>query len=176
MTLYRERSCRNTSIGYRSRQYEKDPLADEQLAPVIKALEEGKPLPAGSSPGLHRTFIQNRVLCRKFKTSSCTSIAKTQLVIPSDMKAAVLQQLHDNAGHLGLRKRTESMKERFYWAGYELDIEKWVRECQQCQQRNAPQPKPQAPLGSIKATHPFEKYLGILWDLYPPLQKERGTS
>ena len=71
-------------------------LADEQLALVIKALEKGKPLPAGSAPGLGRAFIQNGVLCRKFKTSSITSIAKTQLVIPSDMKATVLQQLHDN--------------------------------------------------------------------------------
>ena len=132
-------------------------LADEQLAPVIKALEEGKPLPAGSVPRLHRTFIQNGVLCRKFKSSSSFSMPKTQLVIPSHIKATVLQQLHQNAGHHGLHKTTESMKERFYWPGYELDIKKWVRECQQCQQRNAPQPKPQAPLGTIKATRPFEK-------------------
>ena len=54
------------------------------------------------------------------------STAKTQLVIQSDMKATVPQQLHDNAGHLGLRKTTETMKERFYWPGYELDIEKQV--------------------------------------------------
>ena len=86
-------------------------LVDEQLAPVIKALEEGKPLPAGSASGLRRTFIQNGVFCQKFKTSSCTLIAKTQLVILSDMKATVLQQLHDNTGHLGLSKTTESMKE-----------------------------------------------------------------
>ena len=63
-------------------------LADKQLAPVIKALEEGKPLPAGSAPGLCRTFIKNGVLCQKFKSSSST--ARTQLVIPSDMTATVL--------------------------------------------------------------------------------------
>ena len=40
-------------------------LADEQLAQVIKALEEGKPLPASSVPGLCRTFFQNGVLCQK---------------------------------------------------------------------------------------------------------------
>ena len=58
------------------------------------------------------------------------------------------------------------MKERFYWPGYELDIDKWVKECQQCQQRNATQPKRQAPLGTIKANRPFEK---VSWDIMGPL-------
>ena len=68
------------------------------------------------------------------------------------MKAIVLQQLHDNAGHLGLQKTTKSLKERFYWPGYKVDIEKWVQKYQQCQQHNPPQPKPQAPLGTDKET------------------------
>ena len=82
------------------------------------------------------------------------------------MTTTILQQLHDNSGHLGLKKTTEGVKQRFYWPGYELDIKKWVQECQQCQQRNIPQPKPQAPLGTIKATHLFEK---ISWDIMGPL-------
>ena len=136
-------------------------LVDKQLAPVIKALEEGKPLPASLAPGLRKTFILNGFLCRKFQSSS-SSLGKTQLVIPSDMKATVLHQLHDNTGHLGLRKTMENVKERFYRPRYELDIEECVRECQQCQQRNTPQPKPQVPLETIKASHPFEK---ISWDI-----------
>jgi transposase InsO family protein len=140
-------------------------LADENLAPVIKALKEEKPLPTNSAPGLRKAFIRNGLLYRKFQLSSSSS-AKTQLVIPSNMKATILQQLHDNNGHLGLRKTTESVKERFYWPGYEQEIEKWVRECQQCQQRNAPQPKPQAPLGTIRANRPFEK---VSWDIMGPL-------
>ena len=38
--------------------------------------------------------------------------------------------------------------------------------CQPCQKRNPPQPLPQAPLGTIKAHHPFEK---ISWDIMGPL-------
>lgn len=85
-----------------------------------------------------------------------------QLVVPSNMKTTILQQLHNSTGHLGLCKTTGCVKEQFYWPGHELDIEKWVRECQRCEQRNAPQPKPQAPLRTIKATRPFEK---ISWDI-----------
>ena len=82
------------------------------------------------------------------------------------MKTIVLQQLHDHAGHLGAHRTTENVKERFYWPGYESDIEKWVRECQLCQKRKPPQPVPQAPLGTIKANHPLEK---ITWDIMRPL-------
>ena len=132
---------------------------------AVKALEKGEPLPVSSAPGLRKTFLQNGLLCRKFQ-STFSSAAKTQLVIPRNTKEIVLQQTHDNLGHLGIHKTTESVKERFYWPGYELDIELWVRECLQFQQHNAPQPTPKAPLETIKANHSFEK---VSWDIMGPL-------
>ena len=50
--------------------------------------------------------------------------------------------------------------------GYESDIERWIRECQN---RNNPQPLPQAPLGTISASYSFEK---ISWDIMGLSQKE----
>ena len=136
-------------------------LADEQLRPVIKALQEGNPPSSNSAPGLRRAFVQDGLLCHKFRESSST-LATTQLVIPRDVKDVVLRQLLNQAGHLGIHRTVELVKERFYWPGYESDIENWVRKCQQCQQLNPPQPFPQAPLGTIKATRPFEK---LSWDV-----------
>ena len=133
--------------------------ADDVLTQNIKTLEEEKPLAQGVPPGLRKKFIQNGLLCRNYQSSS-TSTTNIQVVIPTSMTTTILQQLHDNSGHLGVKKTTEGMKQRFYWPGYELDIKKWILECQQCQQRNIPQPKPQAPLGTIKATHPFKNILG----------------
>ena len=78
----------------------------------------------------------------------------------------VLRQLHDNGGHLGVHKTLDKVKERYYWPGYGQDVKTWTRECEQCQQRNSPQPQPQAPLGTIKATKPFEK---VSWDIMGPL-------
>ena len=46
---------------------------------------------------------------------------------------------------------------RFYWSGYQQDIEKWVRACQSCQKRNPPQPVPKAPMGTNTAHYPFER-------------------
>ena len=58
------------------------------------------------------------------------------------------------------------MKERFYWPGYENDIEVYVRECMQCQTRNPPHLQPSAPLGTVRANQPLEK---ISWDIMGPL-------
>ena len=67
---------------------------------------------------------------------------------------------------MGIRKTTESIKQRFYWPGYESDIEMYVKECQQCQQHNPWQSHQHAPLGTITASYPFEK---VSWDLMGPL-------
>ena len=124
-------------------------LADAQLRPIIKAPQEGKPPPSNSAPGLRRAFVHDGLPRLKFRESSSSS-ATTQLVIPCDMRDLVLLQLHDRAGHLGVHGTVELVKEQFYWPGYESDIENWAHECQQCQQRNPPQPLPQAPLGTIQ--------------------------
>ena len=67
---------------------------------------------------------------------------------------------------MGIRKPTENVKQRFYWPGYESDIEMYIKECRQCQQRNPQQSHQHAPLGTITASYPFEK---ISWDLMGPL-------
>ena len=152
-------------MDMKSEDLSKAQRADDTLLPIIKALEDGKPLKQSVPPGLRKAFIEKGLLCRHYQSSTSSS-AHTQLVIPTSMTATILQQLHDNSGHLGIKKTTEGVKQRFYWPGYELDIKKWIQECQQCQQRNIPQPKPLAPLGTIKANYPFEK---ISWDIMGPL-------
>ena len=91
---------------------------------------------------------------------------RTQLVVPKGHVKIILEKLHNESGHLGVQRTTEKVKERFYWPGYEMDIQNWVQECQQCQKRNPPQPHPLAPLGSIKCTYPFDV---ISWDIMGPL-------
>ena len=52
------------------------------------------------------------------------------------------------------------------WFGYEQDVESWIKECEQCQRRNPPQPNLPAPLGTLQATAPFEM---LSWDIMGPL-------
>ena len=138
--------------------------ADEQLSPIIVALSDNIPLPRGTAPGLKQCFLKDGLLCRKFRGPSNSEY--TQLVLPSSLHHKAFQNLHNELGHLGLHKTMEAIKQRYYWPGYEGDIQKWIAECASCQQRSAPQPAAQAPLGTITASHPFNK---ISWDIMGPL-------
>ena len=98
--------------------------------------------------------------------ASSSSPGHLQVVIPDALKTTVLQQLHNQSGHLGSRKTLQKIQERYYWPGYESDTTVWVRECRECQRRNPPQVTQQAPLESIFSRYPFEK---LSWDIMGPL-------
>ena len=115
-------------------------------------------------PGLRRCFLDDRVLCQHYKESA-TGTIHTQYDIPKALQATVLRETH-KLGHLRIKKTLEAVKTRFYWPGYEADVEKWIKCCDQCQKRNPPQPSVPAPLGTIQATRPFER---ISWDIMGPL-------
>ena len=135
--------------------------ADPELAALKAQLEQGTVL-QGCSPGLLKCFLKDSLLCRKYKESA-TQLTYTQIIILGNPKSTVLQEVHD---HLGIKKTFDRVKARFYWPGYEKDVECWVQQCQQCQQRNPPPPHPPAPLGTMKATQPFER---LSWDIMVPL-------
>ena len=135
--------------------------ADPELAALKAQLEQGT-VPQGCSPGLRKCFLKDGLLCREYKESA-TQLMHTQILI---LKSTVLQEVHDHLGHLGIKKTFDRVKARFYWPGYEKDVEYWVQQCQQCQKRNPPPPHPPAPLGTIKATQPFER---LSWDIMGPL-------
>jgi len=139
--------------------------ADSTLSDLIKALASGCPPPTNVAPGLRRVFLQDGVLCRSFQSSS-SATSHTQVVIPTRLQSTVLQQLHNNSGHLGEQKTVAKVRERYYWPGYEADINKWIQECRECQRRKPPHQAQQAPLDTIQSTFPFEK---LSWDIMGPL-------
>ena len=138
---------------------------DPALGKVIETLKNGTAVPSSTVSGLKKTFLQDGLLCRKFR-ASCSDSVCTQLVVPKGHVKIILENLHNESGHLGVQRTTEKVKERFYWPGYEMDIQNWVQDCQQCQKRNPSQPHPLAPLGSIKCTYPCDV---ISWDIMGPL-------
>ena len=120
---------------------------------------------------LWRSFLKDGILCREYVDSS-SNTKHIQLVVPSDLHEVILKHLHSYLGYLGLCKTMERVKVRYYWLGYENDIEKLIHECNECQQCNPPPRKPQAPLGTIKAHYPFETISWNIMGLLPV--SERG--
>ena len=143
----------------------KEAQANDSLTKAaLSAIKSGTQLPQR----LHnrgKFLVKDGVLCCIFQESrGATPI--TQVVVPSSLTELVLKHLHDESGHFGKMKTIEKVRERFYWPGYESAVERWVKECPACQQRNPPQPHPKAPLGTISASYPFEK---VSWDIMGPL-------
>ena len=141
---------------------------DAYMVLVYEAVKDGKP-PPGLTHQNGKIFIHKGVLCRRFKESGDSEVC-IQMLIPLEMRSTILEHLHNRAGHMGVKRTLERVRHRFYWPGYESDVERWVRECETCQKRNNPQPCPQAPLDTISASHPFQK---ITWDIMGPLPVTR---
>ena len=137
---------------------------DPQLVHLRQHLEKNT-FPQGSPPGFRKCFIKDDLVCRQY-TEVNTSLIHTQVVVPTSLKNAILQEVHNKLGHLGVKKTFDRVRTRFYWPGYEQDVERWVKQCDQCQRRNPPPATPVAPLGTIQASYPFEK---ISWDIMGPL-------
>ena len=75
--------------------------ADIKISNTIKAINLGN-LPNRHTCLRGNFFVQNGVLCRKFRKSRGAS-AITQIVLPSPLRSKVLSHLH--SGHLGKSKR-----------------------------------------------------------------------
>ena len=97
--------------------------------------------------------------------SPCQGCQQSQNTDKS-LRALVFEMMHSRLGHLGIHKTLEKVKERFFWPGYEQEIRDAVRRCDSCQRHNSPVPAPQAPLGTIKSQHPFQR---LSWDIMGPL-------
>ncbi|KFD46520.1 hypothetical protein M513_12605 [Trichuris suis] len=84
------------------------------------------------------------------------------------MISRVLKQAHEGAtaGHLGMEKTTERIRERFYWPGYRTDIKGYVGTCYECNTRNGALLKGRAPLHPLRATRRWQR---IAIDVLGPL-------
>ena len=78
-----------------------------------------------------------------------------QLVLPVAFRDLVLKHLHDNVGHQGQERTLSLVRSRFFWPGFESDVENKVKTCERCIKRKT-FPKPSAELVSIVSTQPME--------------------
>ena len=87
----------------------------------------------------NRLQLENGVLYRRWETEDGRG-ARLQLVLPRSLVQEVLSALHDapSAGHLGVNKTLERVRERFYWYGQQHDIEDWCRQCEKYNRRKPP--------------------------------------
>ena len=115
----------------------------------------------------NRLLLENGVLYRQWQTEDGRG-TRLQLVLPRSLIPDILSALHDapSAGHLGVTKTVERVRERFHWYGLQHDVEDWCRQCAKCPRRKSPQATARAPLASSCPGYPFER---IALDIMGPM-------
>ena len=97
-----------------------------------------------------------------------------QIVSPS-MTQEILSACHSSptAGHLGVAKTSEKIKQRFYWPALQEDTKLFVSRCPECQKRTGPPKKYHHALVEWQPSYHFH-HIGI--DFMGPLPMSNGNK
>lgn len=74
------------------------------------------------------------------------------IVTPSGLRPAVLQALHDSAGHFGVQRTVQKVQDRYWWPHLKQSVQSYVSSCQTCQQYNRPTSRNVGLLGRMAAS------------------------
>ncbi len=112
---------------------------DPIISQVIKLLESEERLHTslkGNSPDLQlmlrewdRFRLKNELL---YRTRMSDGLTIFQLVLPEVVRPLVLQKLHDDMGHLGIKRTLDLVRSRFYWPRMSLEVERKIKTCERC--------------------------------------------
>ena len=59
-----------------------------------------------------------------------------QVVVPVKLRSQILSEYHDSivgGGHQGFDRTYYAIKSKYYWSGMYADVDKYVRQCRECQ-------------------------------------------
>ena len=95
------------------------------------------------------------------------------LVLPKSFRRKVLELAHDGQGHMGSRRVTALIKQKFDWPGMGQEVIQYCRSCVSCQRCAKPRAR-QVPMMERKVlSEPFES---LAFDLVGPFPKGKGGS
>ncbi|XP_068249797.1 uncharacterized protein [Palaemon carinicauda] len=124
-------------------------------------------------------YLDNNILMRRYRPlkiagqNSCHD--SYQLVVPSNLRAALLDLAHSAESHLGISKTYKRLLDDYYWHGMKADVKHHIESCHPCQVTGKPNQKiPPAPLVPITVPNsPFEK---VIVDCVGPLPKTKKQN
>ena len=93
------------------------------------------------------------------------------MVLPKGFRAMVLKIAHDRMNHMGARRVTALLRQRFSWPGMGQDVINYCRSCPTCQQCSKAPARKVPMLERVVMSEPFES---MAFDIVGPLPKGRG--
>ena len=115
------------------------------------------------------------MLFQHWITDQNTGKFTKQLLVPMVLRREVLINCHDRvtSAHLGVRKTTDKIKQRFYWYQCKTDVQLHIMHCGMCTRNSEPRKKYRAPLGRYQAGCPLDR-VGI--DILGPLPQTKDGN
>ena len=115
---------------------------------------------------------KNGILYRHYKNDD---IDARQVIVPKPLIPTVLKVAHDApmAGHMGVERTKERVRQDFYWPCMHKDIKLHCKTCDVCQRTTPKGYNYKVPLGSVPiVTEPFEKVgVDLVGPISPPSSK-----
>ena len=98
-------------------------------------------------------FLQHNMVYRWVKLKNHDSVIN-QFVLPNTFHRRTMLALHDDYGHLGMKKNLELLQERFFWPKMVEDVRNHIRTFEQCTKFK--QPPGRERMKPIQCTYPLE--------------------
>ena len=82
-----------------------------------------------------------------------------QVIVPMKYRREVLRHCHDvrTAGHLGIRKTLQRIRQKFYWPCMRRDVRAYVTDCEVCLKKKGPMQTKKAPMQIYQSGYPMER-------------------
>ena len=158
-------------------------LADSDLLPIIRWLEEGVEPPQG------QLFVRSAATKHLWRCCSQLSLCQgvlyyrwelsdrvhIKLVAPLGLRDEILYLAHDvrSASHQGQDRTLSRVRASFFWPSLSLDVALYIRTCAACSKNKKPKDKARAGETSFHAGVPMERvHLDILG---PLVQSDAGN-
>ena len=148
---------------------------EQALAQLVKYLQTGELLGNSSDDRkivskADQYVLQDGILYHLYSPTTPYRRQETrcQLVIPRNLIDEVLTSMHDDvtAGHLGVAKTYDKIRQRYFWEGMYKDITHWIETCKDCASKKSPKRNATAPMQSIPVEGPFDR---VCVDVLGPL-------
>ncbi|VDI22773.1 Hypothetical predicted protein [Mytilus galloprovincialis] len=93
-----------------------------------------------------------------------------RLLVPREWRKDIMELCHDipSAGHQGMTRTQERVKQFYYWHGLKRDLEGYVASCTACNQSKKPNKTARCPMTMFHAGAPMER---VHLDFVGPLPK-----
>ena len=148
---------------------------DEGVCPSAERLQTESELTKRLALRWDSLEVQSELVYRRKRSPRDGEPDFLQLLLPRSHMQGMVEECHGGtvAGHFGLQKTKDQVARRFYWNGWNADVERFCRRCPQCTSYHGGKLTKQGPLKPVLPGAPFERRYIDLTGPHP--RSDRGN-